>query len=523
MCIITTDICKDNWDATNSWSGYNYQGKIALYLGLRKINDLITTDNQSEISKFSLEMEWLEDFSIVYTNGVQRIYKSIHQVKAKENTSIGDYEDALVKLYQKVKKDNLIENAYLHVCRLLDYKGSTWNETVDQIIRNGNQTKILKKKIVDYKNSSIDNKKDQVEKLNGRGRNSEVNSRIKQYNETYFHYKKVTATNVDDILENIILDLDEIIQLGSQSIEVQDIEKITLYAYPENSEYCEIDEIDDLILEEIIRYWENSNAPTWKGKDTSFNNIILLCLQGLVDKHITERHVHYNETEMRDIQFQQIVEILDSNSPIERCEEYYLYVIKERLMRRSREYHNECLCEWDSDDERNEKCENCEISVFYDQLASASESDLKEFIHATNPDITAKIDGDNWEQYCNETKFQTQFFKGLRDIIKPYDKEKKYVTYVDRDKKLNLLTTIVDDETRKAIMKVCSKIVKNPNLNEVLMDYDYLISKGLNSDSVFYGAGDFLEDFKIEENHVYHYKNLKIKSLNKTIEELGGN
>lgn len=54
------------------------------------------------------------------------------------------------------------------------------------------------------------------------------------------------------------------------------------------------------------------------------------------------------------------------------------------------------------------------------------------------------------------------------------------------------------------------------------MDYDYLISKNLNIDSVFYGAGDYLENFKLEENHVYHYKNLKIKSLDKSIKELEG-
>ena len=85
------------------------------------------------------------------------------------------------------------------------------------------------------------------------------------------------------------------------------------------------------------------------------------------------------------------------------------------------------------------------------------------------------------------------------------------------------MTTIIKDEdSRKDAMRICSKIVKNHNLNEVLMDYDYLISKNLNIDSVFYGAGDYLENFKLEENHVYHYKNLKIKSLDKSIKELEG-
>ena len=33
MCI-NTKLENENWDATNSWSGYNYQGKIALFVVL---------------------------------------------------------------------------------------------------------------------------------------------------------------------------------------------------------------------------------------------------------------------------------------------------------------------------------------------------------------------------------------------------------------------------------------------------------------------------------------------------------
>ena len=35
MCI-NTKLENENWDATNSWSGYNYQGKIALFVVLKK-------------------------------------------------------------------------------------------------------------------------------------------------------------------------------------------------------------------------------------------------------------------------------------------------------------------------------------------------------------------------------------------------------------------------------------------------------------------------------------------------------
>ena len=51
MCI-NTKLENENWDATNSWSGYNYQGKIALFVVLKKINELISIGKVDEIEKY---------------------------------------------------------------------------------------------------------------------------------------------------------------------------------------------------------------------------------------------------------------------------------------------------------------------------------------------------------------------------------------------------------------------------------------------------------------------------------------
>lgn len=52
------------------------------------------------------------------------------------------------------------------------------------------------------------------------------------------------------------------------------------------------------------------------------------------------------------------------------------------------------------------------------------------------------------------------------------------------------------------------------------MDYDCLISKDLEVNSIYEGAGDYLKDFKIEDNHIYHCKNLKMTSLENAIANL---
>ena len=133
MCI-NTELQKNNWDATNSWSGYNYQGKIALLVVLKKINELISMGKIDDIEKYSVELEWLEDFSILYQgdDGVQ--YKTIHQVKAKDKHNITDYEDALVKLYYKIVNYKTIEYAYLHVCKSINYNEDEWNDKVKELV-----------------------------------------------------------------------------------------------------------------------------------------------------------------------------------------------------------------------------------------------------------------------------------------------------------------------------------------------------------------------------------------------------
>ena len=61
-------------DAVPTWSGFLYQGRIAVYLAVRKINELREAGNESEIKKYALEMEKCEDIAVVYMDGNQSIH-----------------------------------------------------------------------------------------------------------------------------------------------------------------------------------------------------------------------------------------------------------------------------------------------------------------------------------------------------------------------------------------------------------------------------------------------------------------
>lgn len=84
-------------DATPSWNGFNYQGKVGLYVLLCFIDNLcqdskLSADEIKKIAKeYTIEYEWVEDFSIKHNGN----YKSIHQVKHYNSTAFSDYLDAI--------------------------------------------------------------------------------------------------------------------------------------------------------------------------------------------------------------------------------------------------------------------------------------------------------------------------------------------------------------------------------------------------------------------------------------------
>ena len=89
-------------DAVPTWSGFLYQGRIAVYLAVRKINELREAGNESEIKKYALEMEKCEDIAVVYMDGNNKKYHSIHQVKNEKGCKLTSYKDPLIQLMLRV-------------------------------------------------------------------------------------------------------------------------------------------------------------------------------------------------------------------------------------------------------------------------------------------------------------------------------------------------------------------------------------------------------------------------------------
>ena len=58
------------FDASNSWNGYNHQGKLAILFAIKQILEvydktLSVDENKHMLEEYFVEIEYLEDFSIV--------------------------------------------------------------------------------------------------------------------------------------------------------------------------------------------------------------------------------------------------------------------------------------------------------------------------------------------------------------------------------------------------------------------------------------------------------------------------
>jgi len=147
-------------DATPSWNGYNYQGKVGLYVCLVNILnearagvDLPAFD--AFLNEHHIEYEWIEDFGIKKNDN----YLSLHQVKHKAENKFKDHVEAIATiLYRKngvlsdsdifkyfkfksknkgdTAKEQMRLKAEIINCRLVDNQGlldSNWKMNVQSV------------------------------------------------------------------------------------------------------------------------------------------------------------------------------------------------------------------------------------------------------------------------------------------------------------------------------------------------------------------------------------------------------
>ena len=115
------------FDASNSWNGYNHQGKLAILFAIKQILEvydktLSVDENKHMLEEYFVEIEYLEDFSIGrQVNGGKEEYFYVHQVKNHVSEIASDYNSALLGLAYHIAKMPTLKKAYLHTTTEIDF------------------------------------------------------------------------------------------------------------------------------------------------------------------------------------------------------------------------------------------------------------------------------------------------------------------------------------------------------------------------------------------------------------------
>lgn len=509
------------YDASNSWNGYNHQGKVALFVAISTICNLwdekITErENKDKLKNYFLEIEYLEDFAIGKINNEISEYMHIHQVKNRVDKNINSYEDALLGLVQHVIDIPTIENAFLHVTSDLNFSSNGFSEDLKNIVKTPN---FISKAIneINLKRTDTFFRNELIKPKKGRPDNFKQQL-LDAWHEGKSVKEKLTVTNLDDALNCLLKKLKG---QEKQFKTLDDIimKKIKIYNYPlcGGQNYCEVDKISYLLKDQIKSYYNTNpkHKSTYKALSDNFIIKSYLFMLGKLDQHIIDRDLNFivykNDGKDRKIYFSDILEWLDSSEIDDQGEIYYLSHIKDNIVGYMDSYCNKIckdslLCKSD-----------CKMELFKDELSNLDFTKIKRFLHYSNPHVSSrKIDVDSIADYSPRAGFYFPYAKGLRDIGKEFSFEDNAVIYENNEKQDCVLTTInkmgASDE---AIEYICSEILKNNEIYNLMMECDYLISGDVEVPSIQSKELTPIKGFysEMDYNHIMRCKDVHIISL----------
>ncbi|MDE7204312.1 MAG: hypothetical protein K2O91_21000 [Lachnospiraceae bacterium] len=483
-------------DATPTWSGFIYQGEVAIYLAVCKICDLIENGLSKEVikSEYWLEVEKSEDIAVVKDDGKQKQYLSIHQVKNQKDNSICDYRNPLIQLmlekgFWKMKSLGNPE-AFLHISSRVKED----NNTIDQ------QLSSWAKCINDFYNSIkvfIGNYIEENERENFYNKIGGImkNEPIK-LNRTY--YKKLidgVVKSCNDKKYDLVKDkLKELLEYLENKLAIDYIdEKVMLFPYDSKKLYCEGKELFNKIVEQVRRY-KNNDKYISKGQYEYIADRLLHYMRN----HVLQRHnaIQKGGIIKAEISFGDLFDILDLSISIYEREANIL------ALRRGYEeilsQYCRTVCK-----HQCEKTNNYECKIYKDEYEKVNLSD-EEFVRMCfhyNPDCDKSIDDRDCLMKLLRTQgMQESAFEILKnvsniDFINANDKTKVIVNNQNNNA---FLTAIEGKNSEIAVENITRGINNNAELVSPIFEADELITVDLSSEGSVWDY-DYVE---IEEKFI---------------------
>ncbi|MGE9958865.1 ABC-three component system protein [Cloacibacillus porcorum] len=513
----------DYFDATDSWHGYTYQGKIALLVAMEIINKLYEESKKEKIKNYYLEIEWLEDFSILYscTQDQPPQYFSIHQVKAREDDLIDAYSDALETLARKVYKTPTIQKAFLHTETSIKLLNKTWINSVKHTIYSCNSAtdmfNLTKQYINDKSRRAV-----LLEQFK-KGRQG----RLTKYAEGLLNFYRekqndkkalIDETTVLTALTEFEGELATCVEDFKHEIDDNVLRKIECRSYTidgKNHDHCPAESINILLENEIYQYYLFSNALPEVTGDKQFASKALKFMLSFLDDYIAKRHV---SDIGRTICLFDIERILHDRSMIERNVEFYLYHLKDDFYALAADNCRSCKKTTPSHD-----CSNCQVPQAIEKIKDYSNAEFEHFLLLTFPHINKKLDSElAYKHFIRSEKgYESPFFEMLEKTTFRFEQNKLPLSYMIthgvKKRELHLLAALRSFSRRQEqeLETFCRCIIENIDAIKVLYDYDAIICKDFPLTTLARGAGDFWKMIEASSNdkyreHIYYLKDIKI-------------
>lgn len=280
-------------DASATWSGFNYQGKIALYHVLKIICEKKTIDIGYDFSDYSLILENNEDFDIRGPGG----FESFHQVKAINNTALSTYENALfAMMLQLVQPRYNNVTGYFHTWKSINWTGSRSFET--------KLTEILGKVVLNHQNSPGD---------------SYITKGFTTENVTEKKIKIIRqAKDEDPRLSDVQHTYDIINQAYTSTENDRVIRRVKLYTYDDNRG-CDVNEINNLVkikIQETLAIFDVDINDDGAEK-------IFCALLDKIDSNVIKKHINISNDDESPVTFNDILFTLQDEK-VRDTDEYFL-------------------------------------------------------------------------------------------------------------------------------------------------------------------------------------------------------
>ena len=510
------------YDAVPTWSGFLYQGRIAVYLAVRKILELLEDGKESEIEKYALEMEKCEDIAIVYVNGNDKKYYSIHQVKNEKGCKLGEYKNPLIQLMLEKgfckKYDYGTPDAYLHVSNQIDVEDKDFDEYVSECVTR------WKKDILEFYDRlnniqssfmgsggdmgdlvAIMNKKSNIIGINRKEYKTKFSNLEKVCRDALVQIDKGEDIDKQEIKET----LDVFLKYLSEKLYVAEVcDNVQVYEYESGKNFCSGSEVFKAIVALVKRY---------KGEDCGVEELkfeyIADTMIHFVEKTILDRHtkMQKNESASCEIMLSEFKSMLDGAAENYDEEGNVLALIR-MYNDRMEKYCQACQRK------NNVDCQNtdCKLKETEYRKGILEKNEFVKFCYNLNPECDKQIiDRTCLGILLDRNGMAESVFPIIKGVAEEHfiDREDKIHIKVKNDNKVAYVTAISSMDEYQTVEDIAKAMKENQEIIETIFDADQLITTRLEKDSKVWDSScikvrpDDIDDMAIRkmnnENSIY--------------------